>query len=391
MPKLATDKVALTKPFIEALQPRPTSYLVHDAAQRGLCIKVRPTGSKTFLVYRSVGGRPTKVTIGRWPEWNVVAARAHAAKIVSDLVHGTRPKQVKSTLGEVAELYTQHLIAQGRRHPDYVMDTVKASWSALQDRKLDTISAVEIAETHTRIAASRGKVAGARAVKVLRTIYAYAVDLEITERNPAKRVRVQDSKTRDVFLNTDELTVFHRALATMCQDARDYFGLLLLTGQRRSNVAGMRWDDVNMERCEWTIPAADFKTNVEVTVPLVPEVVVILKRRAVVILKQRPLGEWVFPSPKAKGGHLVEPWFWAVELRAKMAELGVSKHWTIHDLRRTCASILTAQGVPLTVVSRAMGHANINMTQVYARADTLGVRAAITAAQGALLGQSTSP
>lgn len=206
MPKLATAKVNLTKLAIEALQPRGSSYLVHDTVQRGLCVKVRSTGSKTFLVYKSVAGKPVKVTIGRWPEWNVVAARTRAAKIVSDLVQGPREvKKVIPTLKDLFAKYTGQLVADGSRHPDYVDVVIKTSWKGLLNRKVDDIGRVEVQEIHNRIATTRGRVAAARSVKMLRTLYNYAIDLEFSPRNPAKLTRIQDSKSRDVFLNTDDL------------------------------------------------------------------------------------------------------------------------------------------------------------------------------------------
>jgi integrase len=157
----------------------------------------------------------------------------------------------------------------------------------------------------------------------------------------------------------------------MPPNAQHYFKLLIYTGQRRSNVAGMRWADVDLERGTWTISAGDFKTGVVHAVPLIPA--------AVEVLEQRTRGEWVFPADSKKG-HLVEPHFWAVELRAKMKELGVDKSWTIHDLRRTTAATLNAAGVPLPTIAKVLGHANVNTTPIYARAGLAEARAALAGA-----------
>jgi integrase len=364
---------------VESLTPREKSYLTHDATTRGLCVKVRPTGRKTFLVYRSVEGKPVKVTIGAFPAWTVLAARTKATQIIADLAQGKhKSRKAVVTLEELVTRYTKHLTAQGRRHPEYVGQVYRRCWSAWGARRLDTITSVEIAERHDELV-SGGRVAAARAVKLLRTLFAYAVDMELMERNPAKRVRVQDSRPREVWLTAEELRVFHRALATMPQDARDYFTLLLLTGQRRSNVAGMRWADVDLDGGLWTIPAADFKTGRAVTVPLIGAAVDVLRSRS-------SAGVWVFPSAKSRSGHLMEPWFWLSELREKMAELGCSKVFTIHDLRRTHASILTSVGTPLTIVAKSLGHANVGSTPIYARAGVAEVRAAVESAVGVLAG-----
>lgn len=379
----------LTKAYIDALPVPEKTTMVWDS-QPHLALKCRTSGLKVWVVYRSVKNRPTKVTIGRWPSFSVAAAREKARQIIASQDRGeVKTKAKVPTLARLSELYTAHLTADGRRVPEYLSGIVDKSWAGLKHRQIDSITTLEITETHNAIAVKRGRVAAARAVKVLRTLFNYAGSLDVYDRNPAKRVRINAGRPRDVFLDADELRVLHQALDTMAPDPQDYFRLLLLTGQRRSNVAGMRWADVNLGKAEWRIPAADFKTDKEMVVPLVAEAVAILRRRAVVILKLRPLGEWVFPT-KSKSGHLMEPVFWLKELREKMAELGVVKAFTLHDLRRTHASMLTAAGVPLVVVAKSLGHANVNTTAIYARTNSAGVRGAVQSAAGMLMGQSVA-
>lgn len=144
--------------------------------------------------------------------------------------------------------------------------------------------------------------------------------------------------------------------------------LALLTGLRRDNICGMEWSWVDLDGATVTVPAEYSKNGEEITVPLVPEAVSILRGR--IGLSDR----FVFPSEKSGCGRVVEPWFWVQEARAKMAELGVTKEWVAHDLRRTLAVQMTAAGAPLTVVARALAHKNINTTPIYARASVDTVR-----------------
>jgi integrase len=69
-----------------------------------------------------------------------------------------------------------------------------------------------------------------------------------------------------------------------------------------------------------------------------------------------------------------------------MNAAGVEKHFTIHDLRRTAATIMTAAGTPITVVAKALGHANVQTTPVYARASDDAVREAMEKSAIVLLG-----
>jgi integrase len=113
----------------------------------------------------------------------------------------------------------------------------------------------------------------------------------------------------------------------------------------------------------WRIPKQLFKTNKTVDIPLLPQAIAILTVR-------KNDTKFVFPNPARKCGHVIDVWFWLRDVREKMGELGVTKHFTIHDLRRTFATRMTAAGAPLTIVSSTLGHANVQTTAIYARSDT---------------------
>ena len=246
----------LTKAFIDAL-PLPTKTTMHwDAGQPHLALKCRTSGLKVWVVYRSVKNRPVKTTIGRWPSYSVAAAREKARQIVVAQDRGefeTRAQvkakeQAKLTLGKLSDLYTAQLVAAGNRKPYYVRDAVDKSWAGLKLRTVASITAAELQETHNSIAVKRGRAVAAYAVKALRTLFNYADGLlEGGVRNAAKRVRINAGQSRDVFLDASELKVLHAALNTMATDPRDYFQLLLLTGQRRSKVASMAWSEVDLD------------------------------------------------------------------------------------------------------------------------------------------------
>lgn len=78
----------------------------------------------------------------------------------------------------------------------------------------------------------------------------------------------------------DELPAFFRAVEEEPnRDIRDFVLVALFTGARKSNVLAMRWEDVSLDRGEWTIPESDSKTNQELLVVLPGYVVEILRAR----------------------------------------------------------------------------------------------------------------
>ena len=355
-----------------------------------LYLKVTPSGARLYyhVRYSSEHGRNIKTKIGSTVDWSTSAARSKAEQINNEFNNPKPPAPKVTTLKELLLLYQQHLVAKGVRHPEYASDNFALSWSQLAQRDISSLTAAELAAEHNKIAGARGKVAAATAIKLLRTLLRYAEDLDLVARNVAKKVRVNGSKPREVWLKPEALKLFFRVLTTMPTDAQDYFKLLLLTAARRSAMASMRWKDIGPET--WTIPQESSKNGRVIEVPLVGAAVAILKKR----WENRTCDTWVFPSPRSACGHLREPWFWLCEIRAKMGAMQSSTshlvlpHFTIHDLRRTAATIMTAAGTPITVVAKALGHANVQTTPVYARAGLETVREALEKSATMLLGGS---
>lgn len=355
-------KENLTKAVVATL-PEGTHY---DTKVSGLCINVT-AHTKKWGVYVWANGKPVRKSLGDASLMSVEAARLKAGEVIRDLK--TAPKVVRRviTLGKLTEMFTAHLETQGRKTSGYAEDAIRLNWDDLRGRDIESITVIELAERHAKIAKGRGPSAANRAITTLRTMYHYADSLELTDRNPAKKVRLIPEKSRDVFLSAEQVLVLRRVLKTMPTVVEDYFLLSLLTGLRRSNVCTMRVEWIDLDRGIITVPGECSKNGEPIVAVLVPEAVEILRRRI-------GESEWIFPSAKSASGHLTEPWFWLVEVREKMAELGVDVPFHFHDLRRSFAVALTAAGAPLPVVARALSHRNVNTTPIYARASVDTVR-----------------
>jgi len=338
--------------------------------QDGLMLRVSATcKSWRFYKWSSAEGRPIKRALGKFPRIGIDAARKAARAKLHELDTG-KVSADRTSLDALVDRYELHLKASGVRYPQRVRRLFDLSWSALAGRKLTAITPAEIKDKHDAIAGMRGPHAAAGAVKLLRCLFNYANELELCDKNPAKRVRIKADNKRDVFLTVAELKLLRSALAEQPQDIQDYFGLVLLTGARRGNVAAMRWEDVKGDI--WIIPAEASKTKRSYEVPLHPLALEILSRRI-----SSSATNFVFPGEYSSSGHVGDPWPWLKLVRNACVQRGLTKHFTLHDLRRTFATLLTANGVPLTVVSKALGHVNVQTTPIYARADTETVRKAV--------------
>lgn len=401
-------RVHFTKASIEALPtPATGAACYHDETVRGLFLRVSSTGARTWGVFKwnRLQRRPQRISLGPFPSVSVDMARRRAVELVAALDQGRDPVAEKQasfavpTLGELSADYSKRLLAIGRRYPNYLHDTICLSFRDWLPRRVNAITQREISARHDEIALKRGKVAASRAVKALRTLYRYAeVDLGVEVRNMARSVRVQDSKSRSRYMSSDEERKLRTVLVAESELVQDYVKLLLLTGARRDNVAGMRWADVSFSDATWTIPGALAKSGSAIVVPLLAEAVEILARR------QQTCGsaEFVFPS-RGKKKRLVEVWYLFERVKARAALLDLGLDWresdprallatvessrvegkglgglTVHDLRRTVAVRLVSAGASLPVVAAALGHKNLKTTQqVYALATQQDVRAAM--------------
>ena len=121
-----------------------------------------------------------------------------------------------------------------------------------------------------------------------------------------------------------------------------YLQILLLTGARREELAGLRWSDIDFQWASMTIKD---KVEGERTIPLTPYVSTLLS-----CLPRR--NEWVFSSPAAAGGRIVEPRI-AHNHALKSANI---PNLTLHGLRRSFGTLAEWIECPTGVVAQIMGH-----------------------------------
>jgi integrase len=386
--KAAGGSLNFTKLALERLPtPAPGTRAVYrDAKTAGLHLRVTSSGVKTFSVFRRIkGGRPERITLDRFPAMTVEQARAKAAQVNATIASGGNPAEVKRAVkGEptFADLFNAYLERHakpskrtwredGAKYRDYLK-------APLGGRKVSHITRGQVAAIHDRITTDGHPIMANRVLALVSSVFGWGISKSLCEVNPAKGIRRNSEKTRDRFLQADELPRFFTALAEEPNEAmRDYFLLSLLTGARRANVLAMRWADVNLERAEWRIVRT--KNDEPATVTLSPEALEILRRRKPDESDTDEPETYVFPGP-GKRGHLVEPrkgWERVLE-RAGITDL------RIHDLRRSLGSWQAKTGASLAIIGKSLSHKTAQATAIYARLDLDPVRQSVERATSAM-------
>lgn len=377
-------KISFTKKVLSSLRaPKGQRVYYHDTRTPGLALCVTPNGTKTFYLYRRVAGRPERIRIGRHPEVTVYLARREASKLCGLIAQGKNPQQTRRqaraelTLGALFEDYLEKHAKPFKRSWPEDQRQFNSYLKIWRNRKLSEISKADVRSLHTRMGDKNGPYMANRVLALLSKLFNHASEIGFEGPNPARGMRRFKEQSRDRFLGKDELVRFFKALAEESDELwRDFFVVLLLTGARRSNVQAMKWDDIDLSRGLWRIPASASKSAEPLVCVLVEPVIAILDRRA----RESVGGDYVFSS-KGQTGHLVEP----KKAWRRVLDVAGIEDLRIHDLRRTLGSWQAATGASLPVIARSLGHKDLATTQVYARLDMAPVRASVEAATGEIL------
>jgi integrase len=379
---MAVEKINFTKAALDALPvPAPGKRIYHwDSKTRGLAICVTGTGSKTFYVYRKIGGKPQQYRIGPYPDLSIEQARRKADEYNGLVAVGEDPKDRQReakkdpTFEQVFEWYME--VHAKPRKESWREDQAQFNryLQGLAGVKVAKISMADIRNLHTRVGKEHGPYAANRLLSLVRGVFNKAIKGQfIKSVNPALGIDKFVEVSRARRLEAEEIPLFFQAVEEDPNaDIRDYIMLSLYTGARKTNVLEMRWDQIDFTTATWQIPMTKNKTPQTVTLDK-PELE-ILKRR-----KANGSGLWVFPG-SGKTGHMVEPkggWRRILD-RAGIRDL------RIHDLRRTLGSWMGDEGASMPIVGRALNHKSQATTQVYLRLSNNPVRQAKTKAIEAL-------
>jgi integrase len=175
-------------------------------------------------------------------------------------------------------------------------------------------------------------------------------------RDRARTRVLSDEEVRDVWTALDQL----KNLAPDCYPA--FVRTLLLTAQRRSDVAFARWEEI--EGDVWTIPGQRYKTGLPQVVPLTERVRRLFGRaRKSGYIFSSDRGKTAF-SGYSKAKRALDR---KIDELRKAARRGSMDHWTLHDLRRTARSLMSQAGVPSEHAERVLGHTIPGVRHVYDR------------------------
>jgi integrase len=386
-------RLRISKSSVDAAQPSDRDRLFWDDKLAGFGLKITPRGRKVY-VYRYRIARPGEAakthpityTIGTHGSVTPDEARKLAGVLAGRVAEGGNPQVERSDrkrasvidkdLGFIkrADLWLEHYEHEKGRRPSSV-DQAKLVVRnhlkpGLKDRPLPLIGRADIQAVIDRIPIQQK--AMRRAVFAYASVFfGWAASRGDIPRNPLIEMAKPDApKARDRTLNDGELISIWRASTTLKKPFGPFYRLLIITGQRRNEVASLRWEDLDRELARWTIPADKAKNGQVHIVPLTQLTILELDALAG---DNWPASGYVLTTT---GKNPISGFSKAKKLLdAKIAKEGKElPDWRVHDLRRTLATGLQRLGVRFEVTEAVLNHisgAKGGVAGIYQRHDWL--------------------
>ncbi len=366
-------------------------------ARKIFAIKYRVRGVQRWLTLGEYGEGPNKLTADR--------ARKEAASVVVDARRGIDPGEARRRIvGLTVKDLVEHYLEKGpndkptKRAATWAVDRTNLERHVvplLGRLPLETISRDHITSMIRSITAGKtardvktirrgrsivkgGAGIADRTFSTLRAAINWAIDKgHFVGPNPCAKVQRELRPVTERFLSEAQAKSLIAALddleaqATISERQGAVFRLLLLTGARRNEIAGLRWTEVDFDRRRLVLPPSRTKAGGRTgdrRISLNEQAFRILER----LYETRARSLFVFPASKGNSGYATsEPKIWRNKVLPKAGLEGVR----IHDLRHSFASFALADGASLPMIGKALGHANSRATERYAHLSDDPVRA----------------
>lgn len=404
------ERVKLTKRLLDSVvRPASGETRLWDSDAKGFVARIFHNGRVSFGVKLRIGSLQRWMTIGDLGSpWTVEQARERARYMLADAFDGIDPqleKQEARAALTVAALIERYL-SEGRMSKPNKRESSWANDASLLRRHAIPLIGKRFARDLTRqdiermqadVAAGKtaariktkarglarisgGQTSAGGLIRSFSAMMSWAVRNGLSETNPCIGVEKFKPGRRERFLTTEEARNLLAKLVVLTENAEideshaTIIRLLLFTGARKSEILGLMWNELDLERGRIVLPRGRSKTG---------EKVIPLNSASLAELTDRPrVSRYVFPSLTGSDGPTVGLYKSWEKVRQSLNLQGVR----LHDLRHSFASFAAARGASLYVIGKALGHTQASTTQRYAHLSDDPVRRAAETVADQILG-----
>jgi integrase len=359
-------RMKLTDAALKKYQPKTPRDEIFDKEVKGFGVRVTTAG-KTFFFIRRVRSAKVRFSLGQYPMTSLADARKQAFAIVDKIKKGGDPRPDYSvrkraegepdTFAHVAKRFIAEY-CEGKKTP-LSKNTIAAYKLALQgertakwaSRPLADITDRDIIRVIDKMEAEKRFASAMLFRAYLSKFFNWCIGKRLIRENPTRGISISSTPSdfeRDRCLKIPELQAVLGAADRLREPLRAYVFMLILTGQRRTETALMKWSDLTLEgdKPVWAIPAENTKNGMSHEVALSPEAVAVLSRLP-------KISDHVFTT---NGKTPISDYS---KIKAAIDKALVEANiapWRIHDLRRSVSTGLGELGFPPHVIEMVLNH-----------------------------------
>lgn len=389
-----THKIELTDAGVRSINPPSTGFIDHpDSKITGFGLRVMKTGLKTFYFQYRFNGKRPRMGLGRYPDTTLAKARDLAKQADGLLRRGLdpaihlrldedetlaaadiAPEANQTQLFSVAlQEYIDKYLANNCRPSTQAEVTWCLKSTFLQDwasLPIGDITPYHVSEIIDRKLKEGKPSAANHALSYIKTFFSWCVARTKIKASPADKIPKPAKKgARERYLNAAEIRSLWLATEIEPNPIAKLVQFALATGQRRGEIAGMRWDELNLKNGYWEIPGSRTKNGLPHVVPLSFLAFDILRTVTKTPMPMNPgdteirYSPFVFPAPRTPSKKLTH----FTDTKKRLDELAKIEPWCIHDLRRTLTTGLSDIGTHPKVKKKLLNHSENEVHDLYDR------------------------
>jgi len=364
--------MALTDIIVKNSKPKDKSYKLPDG--KGLHLLVHKNGVRSWRFRYRFAGKENMLSLGNYPECTLKEARDKCICTRKKISDGIDPSQEK----KIAKL-TRHINAENsfenisrewhdtqktgwtERHASYVLKRIESDlFPSIGFRPINEITAPELLAT-VKIIEKRGALdIASRVLQTSGQIFRYAIATGRATHDISADLRgALTTRKKGHFNKLPE-----KELPEFLQKLEEYDGeyagdkqtklalkMIITTFVRTGELRGARWEEFNLEKKQWRIPASRMKMDEEHIVPLSKQTLALLEELRLISGNR----ELLFPNRTKPMTPISEN-----TLLYALYRMGYRGRTTTHGFRATASTVLHEKGFPSEIIELQLSHAERN-------------------------------
>lgn len=358
----------LTDSLCKSLKPKDTVYRKADG--NGMCLEVLPNGNKYWRLRYRINGKAKLLSLGVYPEVSLKEARKKTDELRELIANGQDPSDIRkkqkierqeytvNTFENIAEEYlAKKKGVLSERYHQYISRRLETNiFPFLGNTPIKKITPKELLTVITDIEMRGAIETSHRVLQEIGQVYRYAIATGRAEHDITADLRgaLQSTKERHyAYLSERDFKEFLEKLTTfkLNVSTKQAWRLLILTFVRSGELRGASWDEFDLQKKEWRIPAGRMKMKEQHIVPLSEQALKLLKE-----IKETSVGvNLLFPCRTDINKPISDN-----TLSKVLRDNEYQGKATPHGIRATASTILNENGFAPDVIERQLAHCERN-------------------------------